>query len=91
MKALTHSIALAALMCLASPAYANDKEVMANAEAMLKNCDTNGDGKLSKDEYAESKMKKFKEYDKNDDGALSKEEHEKMVMDMHKMVVGEKS
>lgn len=78
-------------LLLATPIIAsanNRTTVEKNADEMFSHCDTDGDGKISKDEYQKEKMDKFSKYDTNNDGSLSKEENEKMAVDMHDKLMG---
>ena len=79
MKKLLLAFLLATPIC----AYADNAKVAGNADEMLKHCDKNNDGKLSKDEYTESKMEKFAEFDGNSDGFLDKAENQKMAKEIH--------
>lgn len=70
-------------------AMAADKgKVEDNANEMFSMCDSNKDGKISKEEYNKEKTEKFAKYDTNSDGALDKMEHEKMAVDMHDKLMG---
>lgn len=87
---------LTTLLVFPLSVFAADKDTMEakveeNADAMFSMCDTNKDGKISKDEYNKEKMDKFAKYDTNKDGVLSKEEHEKMALDTHDKLMGIKS
>jgi len=64
--------------------------VKENADKMMVMCDANKDGMISKDEHSKHHTDMFAKYDKNADGMLSKEEHQMMVMEMHKMMMGDK-
>jgi len=67
---------LATLFGTAMPltAQANDKDKAADHEAMFKQIDTNGDGKISADEYATAAKKTFEKMDANHDGKVTADE-----------------
>ena len=90
MKLLHKCATLTVIMSVCSVALADDEMMMKHADEMMSMCDTNKDGKISKEEFTTEKMKKFSMYDKDSDGTLSKAEHQMMAMDMHKMMMGEK-
>jgi Ca2+-binding EF-hand superfamily protein len=91
MKKLTIiTAALGTLSAFTSLALAEDMTSKSNIDKMMTMCDTNKDGKISKAEYTEEKMKAFSKYDTNNDGMLSKEEHKSMAMSMHDKLMGEK-
>ena len=74
-----------ALLLVSMPAYAQEDKAVSD---MFKKCDTNKDGKISKEEYSNEKMQKFDEYDSNKDGYLSMDEHKKMLKEHHQKLMG---
>jgi len=85
-------IACSVVMCSAPLAFASDDANMKkHCKEMMAMADMDKDGKLSKEEFMAEKTKMFMKYDKNGDGMLSADEHEMMGMDMHKMMMGDKS
>jgi Ca2+-binding EF-hand superfamily protein len=78
-------VALAAVLGLAVPAtaLANHGDKAEKHDAMFKQMDTNGDGKISADEHAAHVKKMFQEMDANHDGKVTAEEmtaaHEKIT------------
>jgi Ca2+-binding EF-hand superfamily protein len=88
-KLIIVSALLSAFPGLSSLVLADDMMAKENDDEMMNMHDTNKDGKLSKEEFTNEKMKAFTKYDKNSDNMLSKEEHKKMAMDMHDKMMGD--
>lgn len=89
------SLLLVVSCLIAAPAFAETSKLSSgetkSMEEMFSKCDTNGDGKISKEEYQKEKMELFSKWDKNSDGNLSKEEHRQMAVHMHDKMMNKDS
>lgn len=65
--------------------------VSTNASKIFEQCDLNNDGKISRDEFNREKSNEFARYDTNSDGMLTKEEHQKLAVDTHDKLMGERT
>jgi Ca2+-binding EF-hand superfamily protein len=62
-------LAAGTLALLALPAFANNKDE--TADVKFKNMDTDGDGKISRTEFASYDQQRFSKMDANGDGVIS--------------------
>jgi Ca2+-binding EF-hand superfamily protein len=86
-KNLNKLIAISCLLLTATSVFAEDDMATKDYTEMMEMCDTDKDGKISKVEYTNEKMKKFDEYDKDNDDALNKTEYQTMSSEIHKMLM----
>lgn len=76
MKKLTILLAFGLLIAVpASDSFAAGKDM----DEKFEHVDNNNDGKISKSEFENYKMKKFEKCDKNDDNMLDKSEFKGMI------------
>jgi len=78
---------LATLFGTAVPIAAQANDKAGDHEAMFKQMDTNGDGKISADEYATAAKKTFEKMDANHDGKVTADE----MTAAHQAVAGHKA
>lgn len=64
------------------PPGAGQRRGPGGPEGMMRMADTNGDGKISKDEFVNAQLNRFDQMDENKDGKLTKEERTNYFEDM---------
>ncbi len=80
MKKVIYAAIGSALLGLSMAAVADDSMMMKHDQMMMKTMDTNGDGKISKDEYMAYQEKKWMSMKKDSGGMV---DGKSMMMMMH--------
>lgn len=87
MKKVIYAIIGSALLGLSLTAVADDSMMMKNDQSMMKAMDTNGDGKISKEEYMAYHEKMWMSMKKDSSGMV---DGKSMMMSMHHGMMGDK-